>query len=165
MKSKRSKMFSLLSDNAIIIANEILDDKEIIKLLSYNSSTPLSEEDILDPKGLFQSNVFITPFTGDVPAEQKSTLHINFDGGDIQKREWLKNSVDFEILVHRDLWLIKDEKDKMSIRPYLLMDKIFDLFDDKSIGTLGVLKFVNYNFYRVDNMWGVYKLRAKMSNI
>lgn len=157
--------FNNLSRNALIIINELVEREDFLKFLTNNSKEPLSQEIIGNPSSLLGEKLFITPFAGDVPKETCTNIRIHYNGGRIERRVFLVTEVVFEILIHKDLWYVRDKEGNQSLRPFELMDEIVDTFEDRTIGTLGVLHFVDYKYYKIDNSWGVYTLKAQMRTL
>lgn len=161
--------FDLLSRNAIVLLEEIISDQTLAKLISENSSKPLDAKDIQNTGALIMENVFPIPYNNEVPQEQKVELRVFFPNGMLQNKEVLNTDIHFQIVMHRDLWLIqskgKDGKYKKRVRPYDIMDRLVSLYEDRSIGTLGKLKFEGYTYSHIDKDYGMYTLVASMMTL
>lgn len=161
--------FDLLSRNSIVILEELISDQTLAKLISVNNSKPLDSADIQKTGSLVMNNVFPTPYNSVVPQQQKTELRAFFPNGVLQNTEVLNTDIHFQIITHRDLWLIqtkdKNGKYQKRIRPYDIMDRIVSLYEDKSIGTLGKLKFEGYTYHHIDKDYGMYTLVASMMTL
>lgn len=161
--------FDLLSRNAIILLEEVISDQTIAKLISNNSNRPLDINDIANTGGLINNYVFPTPYNNVVPQIQKTELRIFFPNGVLQNKEVLNTNIHFQVLMHRDLWLImtknKDGKYDKKIRPYDIMHRIVEIYEDRSIGTLGKVKFVGYTYKHIDKDYGLYTLVGEMMTL
>lgn len=161
--------FDLLSKNAIVLLEEIVSDQTLAKLISENSSKPLDKPDIPNTGALVMKNVFPLSYNNQVPQEQKTELRVFFPTGILQNKEVLNTEVHFQVLMHRDLWLIqtkdKSGKYKKGVRPYDIMGRIVHLYEDRSIATLGKLKFEGYTYSHVDKDYGMYTLIASMMTL
>lgn len=147
----------------MLLIDEILKNQKLLKLIDQNT---LSEGRIT-PSSLVSKNkkIFPSPFTGVVPQKQETNLRVFFSGGQLDNRVVLDSRVVFQVVLHKDLWLVEGLSGQSLIRPYAIMDEIIKLFQDKSIGTLGVLHFKNYNYHALDKDYGVYNLEAEMMTI
>lgn len=161
--------FDLLSRNAIVILEEIISDQTLAKLISNNNSKPLDCNDIGNTGSLVMKNVYPLPYNNEVPQEQKVELRAFFPTGLLQNKEVLNTEIHFQILMHRDLWLIqtkdKNGKYQKRIRPYDIMDRIVEVYEDRSIGTLGKLKFEGYTYTHIDKDYALYTLVASMMTL
>lgn len=161
--------FDLLSRNSIVLLEELIKDQELSKLITNNTSKPLDMDDIKNTGSLVMKNVFPTPFDDNVPETQGTQLRVFFSNGELENKEILNTRVIFQIIIHKDLWLIQS-KDKNGIyqkriRPYDIMDRIIDVFEGKSVKTLGVLKFNQYTFYHINKDYAMYSIVAEMMTL
>lgn len=136
----------LLPVNQLLIINKLLENENIVKVLSYNSSNPSpllsplpSEENI---QKLFLTRILPYPFSDDITNEQ-SQIRVYYpmcefvNGGHIQMTE-----IYFDIIVHKKLILMKEADNKTTtFRTEFLGKEIISQFNEKSIGTIGELKF------------------------
>ena len=152
--------FDLLSRNTMILIEECLKNQDLIKLIDINTQNPLAEPDIKNTGKLVMKKIFPSPATLEVPKEQETNLRIFFANGGIKHRVLLDNELIFQIVMHNNLWNIVREDGQMAIRPYDIMTKIVDTFEDKSIKTLGVIHFTNYGWQHIDKDYSLYNLRA-----
>lgn len=161
--------FDLLSRNSIILLEELISDQTLAKLISINTTKPLDADDIKNTGSLILKNIFPTPYNSNVPIEQKVELRAFFSNGLLQNKEVLNTQIYFQLILHRDLWLIetKDSKGEYQkrIRPYDIMDRIVSLYENKSIGTLGKLNFEGFSYDHVDKDYGFYTLVANMMTL
>lgn len=161
--------FDLLSRNAIVVLEELISDQTLAKLVANNNSKPLDGADIQFTGSLIMKNVYPTPYNNEVPQVQKVELRAYFPSGILQNTEVLNTEIHFQIIMHRDLWLIQS-KDKQGnyqkrVRPYDIMHRIIELYEDRSIGTLGKLKFAGYDYRHIDKDYGMYTLVATMMTL
>lgn len=161
--------FDLLSRNAIVLLEQIISDQTLAKLIKNNTSKPLDAIDIENTAILINDFIFPTPYNSDVPQVQKTELRVFFPNGVLQNKEVLNTDVCFQILMHRDLWLIqaKDDRNKYQkrIRPYEIMHRLVEIYENKSIGTLGKIKFVGYTYKHIDKDYGMYTLVGQMMTL
>ena len=152
--------FDLLSRNNMLLIEECLKHQDLLKLIDINTTTPFSSPDIENVGSLVMRKIFPTPATLEVPTEQETNLRIFFPFGSLQNRAVLDSRVSFQIVLHNNLWNIRREDGLRGIRPYEIMNKIVDIFEDKSIKSLGVLHFVNYSWQHINKDYSLYNLEA-----
>lgn len=157
--------FRLLSRNAIVLIEEMLSNQSLLKLIDSNSSDPLNTEDIQYTGSLVEGKIFTTPYAGSVPKEEQVNVRVFFPKGRINHRVVLGTRIVFEIVVHENLWLMRDKEGNKCLRPYEIMAEIVEQFEDRSIGTLGVIHFRDFEFYSIGNSWTLYTLEAEMMTI
>lgn len=155
--------FGLLSRNTMLLIDEIIKNNRLMKLIDNNDNTPINHPNVEDPSRLIMDKIIPAPVTTEVPAVQEVNLRVFFPGGNIKNRVVLDSDIIFQVVMHKDLWAIgdKDEGRKL-LRPYEIMTEIVKTFEDKSIGTLGVIKFKNFRYFQLDKDYGFYNLEAQM---
>ena len=151
-----------LSDNAILILDEIFENKDLMKLIYYDK-TPLDNPDINNKEIVLPKYLSPIPFADGVPVHQGCELRAWFVGGQIKNRVILDSRVAFQFIFHKDTSLITIDG-KPKIRFYEVINQILQTFDGKAIGTLGRLSFEDqsYVFYDAGKDHGVYQIQAKM---
>ena len=169
MKKKTS--FKNMSENIISILYEILDNDDLLKYVYYKSSRPLEQDDLSqeEKNGLINNYIHSTPYTPQVLTEQKNQLRVFYPNGELENRIVLETDVVFQIIVHRDLWLIGEYTDndeyKKKLRPYQIMDEIIKTFQDKTVDKLGVMHFVNFVYRYLNEEYGMYELFSVVRTI
>lgn len=153
--------FDLLSNNTMLLIDEILESERLVKLVGQVTL----EEGEINRGRLVNEKIFPVPFTGTVPQEQQTNLRVFFPSGVLNNRVVLDSQVVFQVVLHKDLWKVKDLDGNSVIRPYAIMDEIVKLFQDRSIGTLGVLHFKGYSYHALDKDYGMYNLEAEIMTI
>lgn len=152
-----------LSDNLILILNELVNNQTIVKYLNYSQSNPQSQPNLTLPATpLMMKNVLPYPFDPSTKTDNTSQLHIYYPRGDIKNFTVIENEeVYFDIVVEkRTGWLINDGSS--SIRPYMIMKEIIRNFDGKSIGTLGKLKFKKFLHVYINERFDCIRLCSEM---
>lgn len=161
--------FDLLSRNSIVLLEELIKHQELVKLIDVNAAKPLDSADVKNTGSLIMKKLFPTPFDKNIPETQQTQLRVFFPEGRLKNKEVLTTTIVFEIVIHKDLWLIqvqdKDGTYQKRIRPYDIMDKIVEIFEDKSKRTLGVVKFDRYTFTHIDKDYAMYSLIGEMMTI
>lgn len=155
----------LLSTNSIILIDEMLKNQNLIKMIEYNSRDPLSEPDIARTGALVMNKIIPAPLTSDVPEREEVNVRVFFPEGSLQNRKVLDTEIHFQVVYHNNLWMIKDEDGNKAFRPYKIIDEIVNVFQDRTIDTLGVIHFDRFYHRHVNKDYGVYILKAVMTTI
>ena len=157
--------FELLSDNTILIINELIKNQRLLKLIHYADSEPLEQPDIANPGGLVTTKIFPTPFFANVPEIESVQLRAFFDMGEIKNAKILGSMLVFQIIIPNSWWLIKTDSYDLAIRPYLIMAEIVNQFEGISVGTVGRLRFINFKYDYVNEQVTAYELFADMMTL
>ena len=153
--------FDLMSKNTLILIDEMLRNQRLVKLIDQNTL----KDGMVNSGALVGRKIFPSPFTGVVPQKQETNLRVFFPSGTLNNRVVLDTKVVFQVVLHKDLWLLNDLDGSRIIRPYAVMDEIIKVFQDRTVGTLGVLHFEDYSYHALDKDYGLYNLQAEMMTI
>ena len=157
--------FDVMSRNTMVLIDECLKSQDLIKLIDDNRTNPLNQPDIKNAGKLVMKKIFPSPSTLEVPKEQEVNLRIFFASGDLQSDEIMNSRLVFQIVLHNSLWNIVREDGTKAMRPYDIMSRIVDIFEKKTISTLGVIHFENYSWQHIDKDYSLYNLSAKALTI
>lgn len=130
-----------LSSNLILLLQEILSNQELCKLIEHNTSNPYTEQDI-ETNQLMLKKVFPFPFNEEVKTQEGTQLRVYYPDIQIKGNQVIeKPLIFFDIICSKsnDIWLINDGQPK--IRPYEIASELITHLSDRSIGTLGKVKF------------------------
>lgn len=159
----RTMKLENLSPNTILLIKEIFKNQCLLKLIHYNTTFPLNETNIRNFGSMFMDKIIPAPFTGFVPQEQKTILYVSFPDGQLNNNgEILNTQVYFQIVTHKNLWLIQGKNKEKLLRPLEIMTEIYRTFNNRSIKTLGRLQFTHYSFVPIDKDFNMYILKAQM---
>lgn len=154
--------YSLLSDNLIIIITEIIKNDKLCKLIDDNSPAPLDNNNYVG--NLLGSKIFPYSFNPDITLEKCTQLRVYYPYGDIKNRVIENTTIYFDIIIHKDLYLINID-DKMYIRDLLIMTELINTFNNISLSTVGKLVFSNFSNLAVNNEFNCLRLYTKMMTI
>jgi hypothetical protein len=136
--------FLELGTNVTLAIEELLADQDLLKLLKYDSSTPLSQSDIATPSDLLFDRIFPYPKIPTAQEEQKTMLTLMFSSGHLNNNIKFKTyKMVFNIICHVDLWRISG-----NIRPYMILHRIDTIFNEKrgSPFSLGKILFDGFQY-------------------
>ena len=155
--------------NTFKIANMLMSDKELCRLLKYQSKDPFMDVDPVTGKSqpdvdgvdLIHKQILIVPKVFDDSTEKMSYVISVFDDFVVNQinPEFKISTLRFDIACPYDEWILNDR----SLRPYLIMQRIDTLFNEAKMAGIGTLQF-----YRADNLTlspyiGGYSMRYKIN--
>lgn len=139
----KSSFLSVDKDMSII-ANYIMKNDRLKKLLFYNSKDCLSKKDLTEDEtlSLFGKNIKIVPKLY-VDGSVLNYIIISFDSfsENITNPEFRDNIVEFDIICHFDQWQLQD----FQLRPYKIAAEIDSMLNDKRLTGIGKLEFLGAN--------------------
>ena len=157
------RRFAVMGMNTFKIADQLMQDQTICRLLKYQVRDPLNKEKYPDVNGidLINKHILIIPKIFDDSVEKMSYITAIFDDFVVNQMnpEFKISTVRFDVVCPYDEWLL----DERSLRPYLLMSCIDTIFNGAKMAGIGTLQF-----HRADNLalspWiGGYSMRYKIN--
>ena len=163
------RRFAVMGDNTFKIANKLMSDQELCRLLKYQTKDPLKKIDPITKKeqpdvdgvDLINKQILIVPKVFDDSTEKMSYVIAIFDDFIVNQvnAEFKVSTIRFDIACPYDEWILNEH----SLRPYLIMQRIDSLFNKAKLAGIGTLQF-----WRADNLtlspWiGGYSMRYKIN--
>ena len=163
------RRFAVMGENTFLIANKLMQNQTICRLLKYPTKDPFAEEDPVTGKEqpdvdgieLINKQILIVPKIFDDSNDEMSYIVTVFDDFtvNILNPEFKITTLRFDIACPYDKWLLNER----SLRPYLIMEEIDKMFNQGKLKGIG-----NLQFYRADNLtlspWiGGYSMRYKIN--
>ena len=146
-----------MGENIFQIAKMISRDQTICRLLHYTNKNPLTKK-YPDIKGadLLHQNILVVPKPPDSLLTKENFIVVLFDNFVLDKynKDFKISTVRFNIICPFDEWLIEEE----SLRPYLLMQQIDSIFNEKKLSGIGNLKFENAEELIISPQLGGYNM-------
>lgn len=140
--SSNIRNFKAVGDNLFVIAQRILEDEDICKLLYYTDNDPLNHENMTEDEkiALLHKNILLVPKVPENDDIKGSYILVLYDGfnQNLSNSEFKDADLLFIIVCPPENWVINDS----SLRPFLLMSRIDELFGNKKIANIGKLQFV-----------------------
>lgn len=147
------RRFSVMGENTFLIANKIMKNPRICRLLKYNSKDPFKEKDPITGKDqpdvdgldLINKQILIVPKVFDDSNEKMSYIISIFESYSVNpfNAEYKMARIRFDIACPYDEWLLNER----SLRPYLIMEEIDKMFNKTKLKGIG-----NLQFNRADNL-------------
>lgn len=158
-----------MGTNTFKIANKIMNDGVICRLLKYQTKDPLKEVDPITGKSqpnvdgteLINKQILIVPKIFDDSTEKMSYITAIFDDFVVNQLnpEFKVSTIRFDVACPYDEWLLNER----TLRPYLIMQRLDTIFNKSQLAGIGTLQF-----YRADNLvltpWiGGYSMKYKIN--
>ena len=169
MAEQTQRRFAVMGDNTFRIANKLMSNQRLCRLLKYQTKDPFKDVDPVTGKEqpdvdgveLINKQILIVPKVFDDSTEKMSYVISVFDDFVVNQLnpEFKVSTVRFDIACPYDEWILNDH----SLRPYLIMQEIDTMFNEGKLAGIGTLQF-----YRADNLTlspyiGGYSMRYKIN--
>lgn len=148
--------FTELGSNLVYVVNQLLDSDDLIKLIKYDVSEPLSKPIEATPTVLLFDRIYPIPKVPTVQEDKKTILSIIFSNAILSDNIKIKDSkLIFWIMCHIDLWAVRD-----NLRPFLIASEIDKIFNEKrgSQLSIGKVLFNSFVYREWDNRFCGYQL-------
>lgn len=140
MESQRR--FSVMGENLFKIANRLINNKRLCRLLKYQDLEPLNTELHPDVNGvdLLHKQILIIPKFPEDGIEASFVLAV-FDNFTINpaNQDFKLTRIRFDVVCPYTEWTINES----TLRPYLIMEEIDQMFNQAKLSGIGNLQFVN----------------------
>lgn len=142
IKEPTQRRFAVLGENVFNVANKLMQNQRLCRLLKYQTRDPFNKEKYPDVDGvdLMNKQILIIPKIYDDSIEKMSfvtAIFTNFTTNFINPDFKLTN-IRFDIACPYDEWVL----DENSLRPYLIMQEIDTMFNQAKMSGIGTLQFV-----------------------
>lgn len=156
-KPAGQRRFAVMGDNTFQIANKLVNNQNICRLLKYQVRDPLSDNyPNVDGVELINKQILIIPKIYDDSTEKMSYVLAVFDNFVVNNfnPEFKLTTLRFDIACPYDEWML----DNKSLRPYLLMHEIDNDFNEKTLAGIGTLQFARATALTLSPQIGGYSL-------
>lgn len=169
MNNPTQRRFAVMGENTFRIANKLMSNQRLCRLLKYQTRDPFLEIDPVTKKDqpnvdgveLINKQILIVPKIFDDSTEKMSYVVTVFDDFVVNQLnpEFKISTVRFDIACPYDEWILNEH----SLRPYLIMQEIDTMFNESKLAGIGTLQF-----YRADNLTlspqiGGYSMKYKIN--
>lgn len=135
------RRFAVMGMNAFKIANKLMQNQRLCRLLKYQVRDPFSEKyDDVDGVTLLNKQIMIMPKIFDDSTEKTSYVVAMFSNftTNMFNPDFKLSTVRFDVACPYDEWVL----DEQSLRPYLIMQEIDEMFNGAQMAGIGTLQFV-----------------------
>lgn len=163
------RRFSVMGENTFRIANKIMLNQNICRLLKYHTRDPFLDKDPVtgkeqpevDGAELINKQILIVPKIYDDSTEKMSYITAIFDNFVVNQMnpEFKISTVRFDIACPYDEWLLNGH----SLRPYLIMQEIDGMFNKSQMAGIGTLQFYRADALTLSPWIGGYSMEYKIN--
>ena len=136
-----------MGDNAFNMANKLMQNQNICRLLKYQVRDPFDTEkyDNVDGVLLLNKQIMITPKIWDESTEKTSYIVALFNTfvANLRNPDYKIDTIAIDVACPYDEWILNGR----SLRPYLIMEELDKMFNEAKLKGIG-----NLEFYRADNL-------------
>ena len=156
------RRFSVMGKNTFLIANRIMKNDTICRLLKYQTRDALDKEKYpnVDGAELINKQILIVPKIYDDSNDKMSYVTAIFDTFVVSEMnpEFKLTTIRFDIACPYDEWLL----DEQSLRPYLIMEEIDKMFNQQELAGIGNLQFWSASALTLSPWIGGYSMKYKI---
>ena len=136
------RRFAVMGQNTFNIANKLMQNQRLCRLLKYQVRDPFDEEKYENVDGLLllDKQIMITPKIWDDSTEKTSYIVALFNTftTNMINPDYKIDNISFDIACPYDEWVLNGH----SLRPYLIMQEIDEMFNGAQMAGIGTLQFV-----------------------
>lgn len=140
-EEKSQRRFAVMGTNTFNIANKLMQNQRLCRMLKYQVRDPFDKkyEDV-DGVDLLNKQIMIVPKIFDDSTEKTSYIVAIFSNfvTNMINPDFKLSTVRFDVACPYDEWVLNDK----SLRPYLMMQEIDNMFNGASMEGIGTLQFV-----------------------
>ena len=152
------RRFSVLGTNTFNIANKLMTNQKLCRLLKYQVRDPFDKEKYPDVNGvdLLNKQILIVPKIWDESTEKMSyvvAIIATYAQNPVNS-EFKIATIRFDIACPYDEWILNES----SLRPYLIMEEIDKMFNGAKMAGIGTLQFVRTESIVLTSQIGGYSM-------
>ncbi len=158
LEQPSQRRFAVMGENTFKIANKIMQNQNICRLLKYQVRDPFDEEkyENVDGLTLLNKQILIVPKIFDESTEKMSyitAVFANFVVNPINP-DFKLSTIRFDIACPYDEWVLSGA----SLRPYLMMEEVDKMFNQAQMKGIGTLQFVRADALTLTPQIGGYSM-------
>lgn len=163
------RRFAVMGENTFIIANKLMQNERLCRLLKYQSKDPFKEVDPytnnpqpkVDGLDLIHKQILIVPKVFDNNTEKMSYVISVFNNFVVNtfNSEFKISTIRFDIACPYDEWILNER----SLRPYLIMEEIDKMFNKTKLKGIGNLQFLRADNLTLSPQIGGYSMQYKIN--
>lgn len=156
------RRFAVMGDNTFKILNKLVNNQRICRLLKYQVRDPFSDkyEDV-DGIELLNKQILAVPKVFDTSTEKMAYIVAVFDNFVVNQfnPDFKISTVRFDIACPYDEWVL----DENSLRPYLIMQEIDNMFNQGKLAGIGNLQFHRADMLTLSPQIGGFSMEYKIN--
>ena len=157
------RRFAVMGDNTFKIADKLASNQRLCRLLKYQVRNPFSTEyEDVDGLDLLGKQILMVPKIYDASNEKMSFVVAVFDSFSVNafNSDFKTSTIRFDIACPYDEWVL----DETSLRPYLIMQEIDNMFNGKKLSGIGNLQFSRADALTLSPQIGGYSIKYKIDD-
>lgn len=152
------RRFAVLGTNTFNVANKLMTNPRLCRLLKYQVRDPFDKEKYKDVDGLdlLNKQIMIVPKIWDESTEKMSYVVALFSNYNVNfiNPDYKLATIRFDIACPYDEWVLNEQ----SLRPYLIMQEIDDMFNGAKMAGIGTLQFLRAEAIVLTSQIGGYSM-------
>ncbi len=157
------RRFAVMGANAFNMANKLMKDQDLCRLLKYQVRDPFDPNKYPDVDGvlLLNKQIMITPKIWDDSTEKTSYIVVLFNSftTNIINPDYKINTIGIDVACPYDEWVLNGR----SLRPYLIMEEIDKMFNGAQMAGIGTLEFVRADRNVFTSQIGGYTMQYRIN--
>ena len=157
------RRFEVMGTNAFNIANKLMSNQNLCRLLKYQVRDPFDKEKYQDVDGveLLNKQIMIVPKIFDDSTEKTSYIVAIFSNfiTNALNPDFKISTIRFDVACPYDEWVLNDK----SLRPYLMMQEIDNMFNGAQMAGIGTLQFVRADGLVLTPQIGGYSMQYRIN--
>lgn len=152
------RRFAVMGTNIYKVLNKLVSNQRLCRLLKYSVRDPFSQDlPDVDGEELIHKRILVAPKIYDSDNEKTSYVAAIFGPFRVNQfnPEFKTTNVRFVIACPYDEWFLDGE----SLRPYLIMQEIDSMFNQKKLSGIGNLEFVTSDPLTLSPQIGGYSMQ------
>lgn len=163
VQTPTQRRFAVMGTNAFNMANKLMQNQRLCRLLKYQVRDPFDDKKYTDVDGiaLLNKQIMITPKIWDESTEKTSYVIALFDSfvTNVINQDYKVDTLSFDVACPYDEWILNEA----SLRPYLIMQEIDEMFNGAQMGGIGTLEFVRADRNVFTSQIGGYTMKYRIN--
>lgn len=145
-----------LGDNLFKIAEQLLKNQLLCRLLVNDDNDPLARE-VKEPFSLLGKNIVVVPKINEDDFDRESKIALVFPYGETNDSNDEFKNLRFDVLVYTtlDTWVVNDK----SLRPFMIMSEVETSLKDKRMNGIGTMRYENFELTTLTDKVSCYQMR------
>ena len=157
------RRFAVMGTNAFNMANKLMQNQKLCRLLKYQVRDPFDEEKYENVDGvlLLNKQIMITPKIWDESTEKTSYIVALFNSFTVNliNPDYKIDTIGIDVACPYDEWVLSGH----SLRPYLIMEEIDRMFNGAEMAGIGTLEFVRADRNVFTSQIGGYTMQYRIN--
>ena len=157
------RRFSVMGTNAFNMANKLMQNQNLCRLLKYQVRDPFDDKKYphVDGIELLNKQIMITPKIWDESTEKTSYIVVLFNSftTNLINPDFKIDTIGIDVACPYDEWVL----DEASLRPYLMMEEIDNMFNGAEMAGIGTLEFIRADRNVFTSQIGGYTMQYRIN--